>query len=65
LFSNHDHDRFGIYCYAQLAAPDVFARDPIQAATLAKTRADAARALAAAEARWLQAQGDYDYAAAK
>lgn len=26
LFSNHDHDRFGIYCYAQLAAPDALSR---------------------------------------
>src|SRR5579872_3483276 len=50
---------------AQLAAPDLFARDPAAAAALAKMRAEAARALAAAEARWLQAQDDYDSAAAE
>ncbi|MGH6995966.1 MAG: ATP-binding cassette domain-containing protein, partial [Stellaceae bacterium] len=50
---------------AQLAAPDLFTRDPAAAAALAKTRADAARALATAEARWVQAQDDYDSAAAE
>ncbi|HEV2161568.1 MAG TPA: ABC-F family ATP-binding cassette domain-containing protein [Stellaceae bacterium] len=50
---------------AQLAAPDLFTRDPVTAASLAKTRAEAARMLAAAEASWLQAQNDYDSAAAE
>ena len=48
---------------AQLAAPNLFARDPAQAAALAKARAEAARALTAAEACWLQAQDEYENAA--
>jgi ATP-binding cassette subfamily F protein 3 len=50
---------------AQLAEPNLFARDPAAAAALAKTRTEAAQALAVAEARWLQAQDDYDNAAAE
>ena len=50
---------------AQLAEPDLFARDPAAAAALAKARTEAARVLAAAEARWLRAQDDYDNAAAE
>jgi ATP-binding cassette subfamily F protein 3 len=44
---------------AALAAPDAFA-DPARAATLAKTRAEAARALAMAEDDWLAASTAYD-----
>jgi len=50
---------------AALAAPDLFARDPAKAGRLAKERAAAERDLAAAEARWLAAQDDYDSAAAE
>jgi ATP-binding cassette subfamily F protein 3 len=39
----------------QLAEDGLFARDPDRAASLAKARADAARALAAAEEEWLAA----------
>jgi ATP-binding cassette subfamily F protein 3 len=49
---------------APLAAPDLFARDPTAAGNLAKERAETERALAAAEARWLEAQDDYESAAA-
>ncbi|MGB8181375.1 MAG: hypothetical protein WCF13_03300, partial [Stellaceae bacterium] len=50
---------------AALAAPELFARDPAGAAALAKERAEAARALAAAEARWLAAQDEYENATAE
>ena len=50
---------------AALAAPDLFARDPAAAAGLAKQRAETERALAAAEARWLQAQDAYESATAE
>jgi ATP-binding cassette subfamily F protein 3 len=46
---------------AALAAPDAF-RDPARAAALAKARADAARALVAAEDDWLAASSAYDTA---
>ena len=39
----------------QLADGELFTRDPAQAASLAKARSDAARALAAAEEEWLAA----------
>ena len=45
---------------AILATPDLFARDPVKAAGAAKTRADAAAALAAAETEWLELSGDYE-----
>jgi ATP-binding cassette subfamily F protein 3 len=48
---------------AALAAPGTFA-DPARAASLAKARADAARALAAAENDWLDASTAYDAAMA-
>jgi ATP-binding cassette subfamily F protein 3 len=49
---------------AALAAPDLFARDPEKAGQLAKARAAVARELGEAEARWLQAQDEYESAAA-
>ena len=49
---------------AALAAPDLFARDPEKAGQLAKERAAVARELGEAEARWLQAQDEYESAAA-
>jgi ATP-binding cassette subfamily F protein 3 len=49
---------------AALAAPDLFAREPAKAGQLAKERAAVARDLGEAEARWLQAQDEYDTAAA-
>ncbi len=49
---------------AALAAPDLFARDPAEAGALAKERAATERTLAAAEARWLEAQDAYESAAA-
>jgi ATP-binding cassette, subfamily F, member 3 len=48
---------------AALAAPDLYA-NPARAAELAKNRADAARALAAAEGDWLTASADYESASA-
>jgi ATP-binding cassette subfamily F protein 3 len=45
---------------ATLASPGLFARDPAQAAVVAKSRADAAAALAAAETEWLEFSGDYE-----
>jgi ATP-binding cassette subfamily F protein 3 len=46
-----------------LALPDLFTRDPKQAAQLSKARAGAAGALARAEEQWLQASSQYDEAA--
>jgi ATP-binding cassette subfamily F protein 3 len=47
---------------AALAEPGLFARNPAQAATLAKARADAASALARAEDDWLEASAAYESA---
>jgi len=49
---------------AALADPQLYARDPARVATLAKERADAAAALAAAEEQWLALSGEYESAAA-
>jgi ATP-binding cassette subfamily F protein 3 len=49
---------------AALAAPDLYA-DPAKASGLAKDRADAARALAAAETDWLTASSQYEEAMAE
>src|SRR6476660_2717192 len=46
-----------------LALPDLFTRDPQQAAQLSKARAGAARALQRAEEEWLAASSQYDEAA--
>jgi ATP-binding cassette, subfamily F, member 3 len=46
-----------------LALPDIFTRDPKQAAQLAKARAAAADALQRAEEQWLEASTLYDEAA--
>ncbi|KJC52011.1 ABC-F family ATP-binding cassette domain-containing protein [Bradyrhizobium sp. LTSP857] len=46
-----------------LALPDIFTRDPKQAAQLSKARANAADALARAEEQWLEASTQYDEAA--
>ena len=46
-----------------LALPDIFTRDPKQAAQLSKARANAADALARAEEDWLEASAQYDEAA--
>jgi ATP-binding cassette subfamily F protein 3 len=46
-----------------LALPDLFARDPKQAAQLSKARAGAASALQRAEEEWLAASSQYDEAA--
>lgn len=46
-----------------LALPDIFARDPKQAAQLSKARANAAGALARAEEQWLEASAQFDEAA--
>ncbi|WP_314950257.1 ABC-F family ATP-binding cassette domain-containing protein [Bradyrhizobium cosmicum] len=43
-----------------LALPDIFTRDPKQAAQLSKARANAADALARAEEQWLEASTQYD-----
>jgi ATP-binding cassette subfamily F protein 3 len=43
-----------------LALPDLFTRDPKQAAQLGKARASAAEALRRAEEAWLEASGQYD-----
>ena len=47
-----------------LADPKLYARDPARVATLAKERADAAGALAAAEEQWLELSGEYESASA-
>ena len=46
-----------------LALPDLFRRDPKQAAQLSKARAGAASALQRAEEEWLEANSEYDEAA--
>jgi ATP-binding cassette subfamily F protein 3 len=46
-----------------LALPDIFTRDPKQAAQLSKARANAADALARAEEQWLEASAQFDEAA--
>jgi ATP-binding cassette subfamily F protein 3 len=46
-----------------LALPDLFTRDPKQAAQLSKARAGAASALLRAEEQWLEASSQYDEAA--
>jgi ATP-binding cassette subfamily F protein 3 len=48
---------------AALALPDIFTRDPKQAAQLSKARASAASALQRAEEQWLEASADYEDAA--
>ncbi|CCD91060.1 putative ABC transporter, ATP-binding protein with duplicated ATPase domains [Bradyrhizobium sp. ORS 375] len=45
-----------------LSLPDIFTRDPKQAAQLSKARANAADALARAEEQWLEASSLYDEA---
>jgi ATP-binding cassette subfamily F protein 3 len=45
-----------------LADPKLYERDPARVATLAKERADAAGALAAAEEQWLMLSGEYESA---
>ena len=47
---------------AALALPDLFSRDPKQAAQLSKARAGAASALQRAEEAWLEASSQYDRA---
>jgi ATP-binding cassette subfamily F protein 3 len=47
---------------AALALPDLFKRDPKQAAQLTKARASAASALARAEEQWLEASSNYEQA---
>jgi ATP-binding cassette subfamily F protein 3 len=46
-----------------LALPDLFTRDPKQAAQLSKARASAAEALRRAEDEWLTASSQFDEAA--
>jgi ATP-binding cassette subfamily F protein 3 len=48
---------------AALALPDIFTRDPKQAAQLSQARANAADALARAEEEWLDASAQVDQAA--
>lgn len=48
---------------AALSLPDIFTRDPKQAAQLSKARANAADALARAEEQWLEASTQFDEAA--
>jgi ATP-binding cassette, subfamily F, member 3 len=48
---------------AALAMPDIFKRDPKQAAQLSKARANAANALQRAEEQWLEASTQHDGAA--
>ena len=48
---------------AALALPDLFTRDPKQAAQLGKARASAANALTKAEEDWLEASSEFDEAA--
>jgi ATP-binding cassette subfamily F protein 3 len=45
-----------------LALPDLFTRDPKQAAQLSKARASASNALAKAEEEWLTASSEFDEA---
>ena len=45
---------------AALALPDLFTRDPKQAAQLGKARAGAAEALSRAEEAWLEASSEFD-----
>jgi ATP-binding cassette subfamily F protein 3 len=45
-----------------LALPDIFSRDPKQAAQLSKARASAASALQRVEEQWLEASAQYDEA---
>lgn len=45
---------------AALALPDIFTRDPKQAAQLSKARVNAADALARAEEQWLEASAQFD-----
>jgi len=47
---------------AALALPDLFKRDPKQAAQLSKARISAAEALAKAEEEWLEASSEFDEA---
>ena len=47
---------------AALALPDIFTRDPKQAAQLSKARASAASALQRVEEAWLEASSEYDEA---
>jgi len=47
---------------AALALPDIFTRDPKQAAQLGRARASAASALQRAEEEWLAASSDYEEA---
>ena len=47
---------------AALALPDIFTRDPKQAAQLSKARASAASALQRTEEEWLAASADYEEA---
>ena len=46
-----------------LSLPDIFTRDPKQAAQLSKARVNAAEALARAEEQWLEASAQFDEAA--
>jgi ATP-binding cassette, subfamily F, member 3 len=48
---------------AALALPDLFTRDPKQAAQLSKARANAVSALQRAEEEWLEASAQYDQTA--
>ena len=48
---------------AALALPDIFTRDPRQAAQLGQARANAATALQRAEDAWLEASAQMDEAA--
>jgi len=48
-----------------LAAPELFRRDPANAAALAKRRDEAAHALEQAETTWLAAHGEYESALAE
>jgi ATP-binding cassette subfamily F protein 3 len=48
---------------AQLAAPKLFDKDPARGEALSKRRAEATRALGAAEARWIEAAERYEAAA--
>jgi len=45
-----------------LAAPDLFRRDPAQAAELSKRRASASASLERAETLWLEANNEYETA---
>ena len=49
---------------ATLAKPDVFAKDPAKAGQLAQQRSELERALARAEAEWLELSNEYDEAMA-